>query len=657
MASDNHTTLLATAMETVVGVAEGDDADAHEKATVGMVCEKKDLYQEIDGNKSVTWTYKMPDNLGKAAENKETQKYAILVRNRKSGDSRKKLEIDSIVIQSPLLKAVLHDVLKGYPGVTTTLTRLIFSAPFQPFVHRRVQLNAALAGKYINDTKTHLALLKDILYNELGEVITATEDYIKNKVVTYKEIWTIFEPGCIVYANQLGTSVARRLIDGQFITHAKLGPCFELRCEAVDWDGSDFGYNKSTRFIGPFEGTVPITDLECFPLAYHPNKEGIREKLVARGRQFEMLAGYHYKSYSGQAIETTRYGPEMITIDGRIIIDAMEHRAANHQLRLSLKPFNSGMKVEYVVPDDKLNGFGLKYVGSGLEVLSTSVKKHIPLKEEQLLICTPVIRGYSLSAKLWLEFFVDSVSEIVFNTNAFDSLVLPEGHKSLILAIAQAQVKQKDVFDDVIAGKGKGIIMLLSGGPGIGKTLTAESVAEHMQVPLYMMSAGDLGVTSTDVEHRLARVLNMVSKWDAIVLLDECDIFLEARSAHDLARNRIVSIFLRTLEYYEGLLFLTTNRVENIDRAFDSRIHIRLAYPDLDATARRMVWKGFLERQQGGTDISDEDLDKLERHEVNGRVIKNVLKSATLLAAHKNEKLGFRHVETVLDLNVQGIKS
>lgn len=96
MASDNHTTLLATAMETVVGVAgkvqcrrdddkhtEGDDADAHEKATVGMVCEKKDLYQEIDGNKSVTWTYKMPDNLGKAAENKETQKYAILVRNSK----------------------------------------------------------------------------------------------------------------------------------------------------------------------------------------------------------------------------------------------------------------------------------------------------------------------------------------------------------------------------------------------------------------------------------------------------------------------------------------------------------------------------------------------------------------------------------------------
>jgi len=62
--------------------------------------------------------------------------------------------------------------------------------------------------------------------------------------------------------------------------------------------------------------------------------------------------------------------------------------------------------------------------------------------------------------------------------------VLPADQKELILAFAMSQVKFKDDFDDVISGKGKGIIMLLSGGPGIGKTLTAESVAETMKVPL-----------------------------------------------------------------------------------------------------------------------------------------------------------------------------
>lgn len=90
--------------------------------------------------------------------------------------------------------------------------------------------------------------------------------------------------------------------------------------------------------------------------------------------------------------------------------------------------------------------------------------------------------------------------------------------------------------------------MLLSGGPGIGKTLTAESVAEHMKVPLYMMSAGDLGVETYEVEDALSKILEMVAQWNAVLLLDECDVFLEARSAHDLERNKVVSIFLRTLE-------------------------------------------------------------------------------------------------------------
>lgn len=104
-------------------------------------------------------------------------------------------------------------------------------------------------------------------------------------------------------------------------------------------------------------------------------------------------------------------------------------------------------------------------------------------------------------------------------------------------------------FDDFITNKGKGMILLLSGPPGVGKTLTAEAVSETMKVPLFMMSAGDLGVRPDEVETNLENVLEMVAKWKAILLIDECDVFLEARSVHDLDRNRLVSIFLRLLEY------------------------------------------------------------------------------------------------------------
>jgi hypothetical protein len=178
--------------------------------------------------------------------------------------------------------------------------------------------------------------------------------------------------------------------------------------------------------------------------------------------------------------------------------------------------------------------------------------KHAPLTEEQKLICSPLLRGYSLKSKLWLNFFVNCVKEIEWQKDAFDRLVLPKNQKELILGFTESQRKYRETFDDVIEGKGRGMIILLCGPPGVGKTLTAESVAEEMKVPLYMMSAGDLGLDPRRVETKLQDILEMCTRWNSVLLLDEADVFLEQRSLHELERNKLVSIFLRVLEYYEG---------------------------------------------------------------------------------------------------------
>lgn len=100
--------------------SESKDEDAAEvkaeAVKVGMECDLKHLYQKEDDKGRTTWSDKYPEDLEEAAENEKTARFAILVRNKKSFDSRKKLEIDSIVIQSPLLKNVLAIVLKDYPG-------------------------------------------------------------------------------------------------------------------------------------------------------------------------------------------------------------------------------------------------------------------------------------------------------------------------------------------------------------------------------------------------------------------------------------------------------------------------------------------------------------------------------------------------------------
>lgn len=292
---------------------------------------------------------------------------------------------------------------------------------------------------------------------------------------------------------------------------------------------------------------------------------------------------------------------------------------------------------------------GSSYVYTPIEGDDTHGGKpsHRALTNKELLLAVPYVRGYAIKNKKWLIFFVDQIQPITFSENAFSSLVLPHQQKDLIEAFVSSQVKYKDTFDDVIAGKGQGMITLLSGPPGVGKILTAESVAEKMKAPLYMLSAGDLGLEPSQIEETLSTVLEMVAKWNAVLLLDEADVFLEQRSTHDLERNQIISIFLRMLEYFQGVLFLTTNRLEEIDEAFHSRIHVSLHYPGLSKESRKLIWRTFLGDNKS---ITDHDVETLSEVDLNGRQIKNLLKTAQMLAKHQISEgtVTMEHIETVM---------
>ena len=354
------------------------------------------------------------------------------------------------------------------------------------------------------------------------------------------------------------------------------------------------------------------------------------------------------------------------------------------------------------------------------------------LKEDQLAICTSWLRGYSLAYQKWASFSIEHISNVTWNDDAFSELTLPPEYRELILATIQSQIRQnqwkqkmekaekeqkpiteltKDdneeddegapEFDDFIAQKGLGYIMLFSGNPGVGKTATAESIAELLHVPLCIISVGNLGTSAESVESALQDILELASKWSAVLLLDEADIFLEQRTKHDLHRNAVVSVFLRLLEYYQGVLCLTTNRSEEIDVAFHSRIHISLPFPDLTEGNREQIWRHFAKitnkkaettaarkkavadkktEQQAATqphdsesspvetetstngtkivessratdsliDLSTSDFRKLSQTPLNGRQIKNAFKTAVLLASYKKEKVQMKHVKTAL---------
>jgi SpoVK/Ycf46/Vps4 family AAA+-type ATPase len=182
---------------------------------------------------------------------------------------------------------------------------------------------------------------------------------------------------------------------------------------------------------------------------------------------------------------------------------------------------------------------------------------------------------------------------------------------------------------------------------GINKTFLLD-----VHRPLYVIGSGDLGTNASGLDHELTRIFDVAHSWNAVVLIDEADVFLEERSVHDLYRNALVAVFLRQLEYFQGILFLTTNRVKTFDEAFESRIHVALRYRNLRAEARGKIWRAFFEKA-GVCDVSEDDLEKLGERKINGRQIKNAVRTAQALAINRKQKLGYEHFTTVLDVMEQ----
>ena len=231
---------------------------------------------------------------------------------------------------------------------------------------------------------------------------------------------------------------------------------------------------------------------------------------------------------------------------------------------------------------------------------------------------------------------VENVEKPEFQENLIKDLVLDENAKSMIRALSQRYTKQRESEEtysaDFIANKGEGQIFLLHGKPGVGKTTTAECVAELTRRPLLSLTCGDLGTEPLNVEETLMKWLKLATSWEAILLLDEADVYLESRITQDLQRNTLVSIFLRALEYYQGILFLTTNRVGTFDDGFVSRIHVVIHYPDFDNKQRGQIWDIFfnkLEKERETISFSDRTVEYAKENKEmqdlgwNGREIRN----------------------------------
>ncbi|CCC08317.1 hypothetical protein SMACR_01865 [Sordaria macrospora] len=494
-----------------------------------------------------------------------------------------------------------------------------------------------------------------------------------------------------------------------------------LACWVYDWTGAEFKRTPFDVKIEGFEGRKPVTSLPYYPLEFMETSElrSIKAKLTARGKKFrkycEAKEGSRMFEYAGAAI----HGMKGFTGMGQDGTDDSDSRSArsvyDHLERLRRRGSGDDAEistprsiytvdrvmVDYISyfqygPSTKRLG-GLESTGQSWmdcscsdcaknQALITKFRMHfdklsIQLREdweeEQYLICPPRVLGYILKGKQWAQLQVTNLTEIPRSddNNSWNKrLQLADDKKdgktkSLLFDLVRSHISSSAEdrnqdrsleVNDIVAGKGKGLIILLYGPPGVGKTSTAETIAEAARKPLFSISVADVGTEAKHVESNLARIFALATSWQAILLLDEADVFLESRGKGDSTdRNALVSVFLRVLEYYQGIMFLTTNQIAQFDVAIPSRIHISIAYKHLNEDQMKSIFKGFLDplrdrdliqNYEGIMEYLDEYVSAMR---FDGRQIRNIVTTALALARAETRykggtgKLKLDHLKTV----------
>lgn len=179
-------------------------------------------------------------------------------------------------------------------------------------------------------------------------------------------------------------------------------------------------------------------------------------------------------------------------------------------------------------------------INEEIRTIETDLTKQ-RFKPDDLALLPARLLVYSLRQRHFINADIARLKPLPIVSDPFNDLKIPERDEDLIRFVVHSHFDKKEiqrnlqnkevelVEQDFIRGKGKGLVILLHGAPGVGKTATAEAVAAAHRRPLFPITCGDLGIDPMMVESTLSEIFRLASLWDCVLLLDEAEIFLSHR--------------------------------------------------------------------------------------------------------------------------------
>ncbi|KFY59939.1 hypothetical protein V496_05480 [Pseudogymnoascus sp. VKM F-4515 (FW-2607)] len=599
-------------------------------------------------------------------------------------DTRKNVKIH---IHSPAIIHALRSIVKYYPGQNLLGEVIVIPEPFSILVHYEKELNE-YKERCRPSRQTHIVcpkergayheinMLQEFLEHSIMPAVRIERQRNEEGMGTFDMMWLRLRPGATIKFTIDGSGFWHTGVI-EYVKGANFG-AWRIGYWTLDYEGTYLGQRKDNLNIDRFEGEQETYNILVIDdLAFkEPLGESVKD-FVEQGEKFYNLLSTKCQYYNG-----TTYQPPNHKINGLVMVDMNKYYAGIDSTRPDvswLQPAKSWITdcSCFVCRRRNKERSQAKAEGEPFEDYhGIYPKDNKTLTPHQYFLLPPKIWAFIFKTRTWEELHVKSLQEPKFEQDMIDKLVMDAARIKILKALASSYIREdkhgvKSTLPpwsaDFIQGKGQGQIILLHGRPGVGKTCTAECIAEYTKRPLMVLTSSDIGANPEKIEHILSDRFKTASTWGAVLLIDEADVFMERRSSNDLNRNSLVAGFLRALEFYDGILFLTTNRVGAFDDAFISRIHVKLYYPGFTDEERQKVWQTFIDKlikDRGKTiRVSIDAKDFIKGKQIrevkwNGREIRNAFQTAVALAEYDAETddegkilLKDTHLSSIVDLS------
>jgi hypothetical protein len=380
-------------------------------------------------------------------------------------------------------------------------------------------------------------------------------------------------------------------VDIKDVAVANDDTAFSVGCYYIDYTGEGFCVVKKTILIEPFSGERPVGSLPVYPIRFGRDWESRLDDALKTGESLLQSIREKHCSYNGWTLARSPSGDPLADIDeiqqqpehinSEVMVDFIEAFQEHPEWRPrqgTLEPklvecltVQDDFRIRWWSGPDRASllgetmeqlpvrsGVGMKqrndfvHEDPFLVALAENTKRSRPTTEKDLtneakVLLTRRVYAYVFQDRKFAQLAVAKLRLAPKTGLALDSLKIPRAVKDAIQGSIQGHFLQKNAerkMDqnlgslDLIQGKGTGLFVLLHGVPGVGKTATAEAIAQANGKPLFKITAGDLGLTPEKLEQSLCDIFRLAGIWDCILLLDEVDTFFSQRSRADAATNK-----------------------------------------------------------------------------------------------------------------------